>query len=162
MLRTLVCNRKHNFNKDLFERYRSQNISLVNAEGAKSALSQNTQAAGLPGASTSSFDETDRAPGRIYLRDIYPNSSILNTSSQPTVHRRFFMSYKKYMGLAPAESKSGDFVCIVFGCDKPVILRQIDDHYIFIGEVYFHGWMDGEALSLLDSGQLQAQDFEIH
>jgi hypothetical protein len=27
-----------------------------------------------------------------------------------------------------------DLVCVLFGCDVPLILRELDDHYIVIGE----------------------------
>ena len=161
-MRTLIANREIYFNQDLFDKYRSQNISLASAEGIENVPNQDLQAPSIPGATASTRDGTIQTPGCISLSDIYPRLGRDAVFTEPTRHRRFFMSYKKYMGLAPPESKAGDFVCVLFGCRLPVMLRQIDDHWIFLGAVYFHGWMDGRALSLLDSGQLHEQDFEIH
>jgi hypothetical protein len=53
----------------------------------------------------------------------------------------------KLHGLGPCEARTGDIVCILFGCSVPCILRpQYDDignitHYLFIGEVYIYGLM---------------------
>lgn len=52
-------------------------------------------------------------------------------------------------GLVPRGVKGGDLVCIIYGCNVPVILRQIEKDgktfYRLIGESYVHGAMDGEA-----------------
>lgn len=54
------------------------------------------------------------------------------------------------LGLAPKAAKQGDIICILFGCSVPVLLRkrgeEHEDGYIFIGECYLHGVMDGEAV----------------
>jgi hypothetical protein len=76
--------------------------------------------------------------------------------------RRFFISHNKYMGLAPVDIQKGDLICILFGCRVPVVLRRVEDHYIFIGPAYFHGWMNGEAVKLYQEGKLPPQDFNIH
>jgi hypothetical protein len=66
------------------------------------------------------------------------------------------------MGLAPTDVRKGDLICILFGCSFPVALRQEGYHYIFIGAVYLHGWMNGEAVELYREGKLSLQDFSIH
>jgi hypothetical protein len=38
--------------------------------------------------------------------------------------RRFFVTKRGYMGLAPHASQSGDYVFLVMGCDVPLILRK--------------------------------------
>ncbi|RFU27148.1 hypothetical protein B7463_g9190, partial [Scytalidium lignicola] len=50
-------------------------------------------------------------------------------------------------GLAPAGTRKGDLVCILFGCSVPVVLRSRDDHFEVVGECYVHGMMDGEAVA---------------
>ncbi|KAF4465746.1 ankyrin and het domain [Fusarium albosuccineum] len=52
------------------------------------------------------------------------------------------------LGLCPPETKEGDFICILYGCSVPVVLRETPDkrQMIFVGEAYVHGKMDGEAM----------------
>jgi hypothetical protein len=70
--------------------------------------------------------------------------------------RRFFTSRvssnserQSLFGLAPHDSSEDDVICILFGCSVPVVLRKVrSGRYIFIGECYVHGMMDGEAVTL--------------
>jgi hypothetical protein len=80
----------------------------------------------------------------------------------PARHRRFFISRNKFMGLGPGQMEKGDFICTLFSCPLPVVLRKVQDHYIFVGEAYFHGWMHGEPRKRAEDGSLQRQRFEIH
>lgn len=63
------------------------------------------------------------------------------------VGRRFIVSDRGYMGIAPENSKQGDIVCILVGGRAPFILRATakGGHHL-VGECYVHGIMDGEAL----------------
>ena len=81
---------------------------------------------------------------------------------QPIVWgRRFFetrakqRSQKPLFGLGNSEVRVGDMVCILFGCSVPVLLRQITQgktpEFLFVGECYVHGMMDGEAVSKFGS-----------
>jgi hypothetical protein len=57
-------------------------------------------------------------------------------------------------GLGPPGTKQGDFVCILFGCTVPVILREVNTgDMVVVGEAYIHGKMEGEAIDDLDSGE---------
>lgn len=50
-------------------------------------------------------------------------------------------------GLCPPKTKVGDFICILYGCTVPVVLREgRDGHMQLVGEAYVHGKMDGEAM----------------
>jgi Heterokaryon incompatibility protein (HET) len=46
----------------------------------------------------------------------------------------------------------GDFVCVLLGCDVPVLLRQVNDHYEVAGEVFCDGIMFGEVIEDLERG----------
>jgi hypothetical protein len=63
--------------------------------------------------------------------------------------RRPFSSTEGYVGLAPAHSKSGDIICILFGADFPFIIRKAaKGQYELVGEAFVYGIMDGEGLEL--------------
>lgn len=51
-----------------------------------------------------------------------------------------------YIGLAPQEALPGDRVCILLGCDVPLLLRPAQNHrFQVVGQCYVHGLMYGEA-----------------
>jgi hypothetical protein len=73
--------------------------------------------------------------------------------------RRFFISSSKAMGFASEEVVEGDLICIPLGCCHPVILRKVEDHYINLGEAYVDGYMYGEAMEMLETGELKLEEF---
>jgi hypothetical protein len=54
-------------------------------------------------------------------------------------------------------------VYVLLGCSVPVVLRKTGkpDEFEFVGECYFHGFMDGEALALRDGGKNTTQEFKL-
>jgi hypothetical protein len=64
-----------------------------------------------------------------------------------------------YIGAVPQNTQPGDFLCVLFGCSVPVVLRRRGQEYLFIGESYLHGFMDAEALVMQIKGELNAQNF---
>lgn len=66
-----------------------------------------------------------------------------------------------YIGAVPHNTQSGDFICVLFGCSVPVVVRKRGQEYLFIGESYLHGFMDAEALVLEMKGELNEQDFVL-
>jgi hypothetical protein len=73
-------------------------------------------------------------------------------------NRRFLLSKSllkddQLFGLAPANTRVGDIICILYGCSVPVILRRRDktpndDCFEVIGESFIYGLMDGEAFEM--------------
>jgi hypothetical protein len=61
-------------------------------------------------------------------------------------HRQFFITQDKRIGLAPLHARQGDVVCLLFGGEVPLLLREAENGYTFVGECYVHGLMDGEGL----------------
>ena len=49
------------------------------------------------------------------------------------------------IGLCPRNAEKGDYICILFGCSVPVLLRKHDHGFMLVGETYVHGKMYGEA-----------------
>lgn len=158
LLRTFVADQIP-LKSDIFEKLTA--IALPSEQRTGSLAEKYDPESGLDLGRHSPLDEVDEwyESGQRALSFPYVRS--FNEFEDRTRNRRFFMSEKKGIGLAPADSQPGDLICILFGRCLPVILRQIEGHYIYIGETYFHEWMDGEAIKLLKAGELSEQNFEI-
>ena len=51
-----------------------------------------------------------------------------------------------FVGLAPEEVRVGDTISVLVGCNHPIVLSPHGDVFRYVGECYFHGLMDGEAI----------------
>lgn len=61
--------------------------------------------------------------------------------------RSFLVTKDGYIGLAPQAVEPGDQICIVLGCDAPLILRPDEiGRRSVVGECYIHGLVDGATL----------------
>jgi hypothetical protein len=76
-------------------------------------------------------------------------------------NRSFVETEQGYYGLGPVGAKDGDIVCVLFGLDYPVVLRQVQTHYVLVGSCYVLGLMNGEAIEAVEEGNAKASDFEI-
>lgn len=77
--------------------------------------------------------------------------------------RRLFLTAAGHLAVGPAEMQKGDLVCILLGCGVPYVLRDVDDHYILVGECFVYGMMDGDYLKEgLASDSCELVDFMIH
>lgn len=64
-----------------------------------------------------------------------------------TWNRKFMVTERDSIGLAPPEAEEGDMICMLWGCSVPVILRDLGGQKCkLIGECYVHGIMHGEFL----------------
>jgi len=76
---------------------------------------------------------------------------------------RFCVSSEGFFLMAPPTARKGDIVCVLIGCDMPVILRKRSENdYIYIGNCYAHGIMQGEAMKDLAEGKYVKGEFRIH
>lgn len=98
--------------------------------------------------------------------DMYRGKKSKNTFMARTVHvctkRSFFLTKGGYMGLGPRRIKKGDVLCILLGCNVPLVLRKQDQHYILVGECYVSGIMNGEALQQTPNGVAKFEDITIY
>ena len=61
--------------------------------------------------------------------------------------RTFFSSHEGRFGLGPYNARPGDLVAVLLGCRMPMMLRTCSEGgYQVIGEAYYDGFMNGEAL----------------
>jgi hypothetical protein len=73
----------------------------------------------------------------------------------------FFINQHGYMGVSPSDAKYDDYLCIAWGAPVPFILRKCGERYKFIGEAYVHGLMHGEAIEMIEAGQLKSQYIDL-
>jgi hypothetical protein len=53
----------------------------------------------------------------------------------------------------------GDKLCVLNGWTYQVILRKIEEYYVYIGTCYVFDLMEGEAAELLKTGEREIQAF---
>ncbi|KAF5013205.1 hypothetical protein FDECE_784 [Fusarium decemcellulare] len=77
--------------------------------------------------------------------------------------RKFFITPTGYMGIGPPCMEPTDIVCVLFGGSTPYVVRptSTEGEYLFVGECYVHGLMDGEALDMYERGELTEQWFSL-
>ena len=71
-------------------------------------------------------------------------------------NRQFCATEKRYMGWAPLDAQVGDLVCVLEGEWVPFLLQPHGKMYQLIGELYIHGLMDGQAMTMKG---LKTQEF---
>lgn len=77
--------------------------------------------------------------------------------------RKFFISEKGHIGTAAGGVQAGDILVVLFGCSWFSVLRpkESGEGYTFVGEAYVDGWMQGEAMELLENKQVKSEEFLI-
>lgn len=74
------------------------------------------------------------------------------------LYRRLLMTEQGYIGMAPAEVRKADRVCLLLGCRVSVLLRKHEEgEYELVGDVYVHGIMNGRLRV-----RRKLEDYEIH
>jgi hypothetical protein len=81
----------------------------------------------------------------------------ITTARNMCQNRSFITTGRSLCGLAPLTAKAGDEIFVVLSCDRPLVLRALDDNtYKIVGEAVVPGIHAGEAVlgSLPDSVRL--------
>ncbi|KAI9657185.1 MAG: hypothetical protein M1821_003352 [Bathelium mastoideum] len=116
----------------------------------------------------SSVDSLSHYLRRKYLDGVLSEKDLVDIKdfmivwAEATRNRRFGILYRGTYVLAPAETRPSDLVCLLFECDFPVVLRKVGSHYVFIGECYVSGYMDGKAMVGLERGEREPIEFNIY
>jgi hypothetical protein len=108
------------------------------------------------------------APGETVVKymlgiEYAAHRKLLNMAINNLRKYRFCVSSDGSFVMGPPSVLKGDLVCILFGCNMPVILRETDvNRYVFVGECYVHGIMDGEAIEGMRAGKYKVKEFRIY
>jgi Heterokaryon incompatibility protein (HET) len=97
----------------------------------------------------------DEQAFKYYECSIKHSSKMERSIQNMIVNQTFFITEQGYIGIAPLTLHVGDEVWVLFGSRLPFALRPLYTtpggqnatlHYIFIGDCYVHGIMQGEAM----------------
>lgn len=91
-------------------------------------------------------------------RMFYFMPATLNPSPDPIV-RQIQGHIHGESGIGPEDVEPGDKLCVLRGCPVPVVLRQVQDQYIILGEAHAPLLMHGEAVQA--AGEREYEDFWI-
>ncbi|KAK8010301.1 HET-domain-containing protein [Apiospora arundinis] len=64
--------------------------------------------------------------------------------------RCFAISRQGMYMMVPEATKLGDYICVLWGCDIPVVLGMRDDELVLVGECYVDLLMDGQWLQSME------------
>jgi hypothetical protein len=80
-------------------------------------------------------------------------------------NRRLVTLNSGHLGLAPSIVHPGDRIFVIVGCSTPVILRGSEENentgYQVIGECYVEGFMKGECMEQVRSGNMEMRDISL-
>ncbi|KIY03459.1 uncharacterized protein Z520_00150 [Fonsecaea multimorphosa CBS 102226] len=65
-------------------------------------------------------------------------------------YKQFCVSTFGYFCLVPDLTEATDTIAIVKGLDMPIVLRPINDYYVYLGQCYIHGMMELQAGTLIE------------
>lgn len=90
---------------------------------------------------------------------------ILQTSFGAHMMGRSFCVTKKrqYIGMGSGFMDVGDVVVVPLGCNTPIILRaEGSNEYRYVGDIYIHGYMYGEAVKQVEEGRRKLEKYVLH
>lgn len=123
--RVLLCN-------VMVETAYPNNSSLPELEEAQKFLTQL--------AAQSEFSSEEFYDGRIA-------SKFLAIAVPFLSRKQFIRCASGYIGIAPPFTQAGDHVCVLLGCNTPIVLRRLQNgRFLVVGECYVYGISNGEAL----------------
>lgn len=78
--------------------------------------------------------------------------------------RCFCVTEEGSIGMGSGFMAAGDIVVIPLGCPTPVLLRPEGPRgeYRYVGDIYIHDYMDGEAVDEWKSGELELRNYVLH
>lgn len=74
---------------------------------------------------------------------------------------RIFETSNEDFSIAPRGVVPGDRVCVIEACDVPIVLREIESGYAFVGPCFVDSLMYWEAVRCLDSEESEVERFIV-
>jgi hypothetical protein len=89
------------------------------------------------------------------------SESYASLASNFCFNRSFIVTSNGRMGIGPAGTRSGHSIAVIFGGGVPYVLLEQESGWLFVGESYIHGLMDGEAVQAWQQGELMEEILEL-
>jgi hypothetical protein len=109
----------------------------------------------------SNLNQTERKMAFTEFLGKVPSLNLVNTPHLKLNDKTLFWTKQHYMGLTTQGTLPGDLVCVLAGCDFPVVLRRDGEMYRHVGPCFVHGLMNGEAAGMVQKGTSKMQEFII-
>ena len=71
--------------------------------------------------------------------------------------RRFFGTQNGTYGIGPQCMRTGDIVAVLYGGNTPYVLRPKGDKYLFMGQAYVDGIMQGQLVQEIEAGRVHEE-----
>jgi hypothetical protein len=84
-------------------------------------------------------------------------NSMLLHASVTCRQRTIFATAGGKLGVGPKDMQKHDVVTILWGTSVPIVLRPVGAHFMYLGDAYVHGIMDGEFVQ----GDINEKEFII-
>lgn len=77
--------------------------------------------------------------------------------------RCFLRTEEGRIGMGTGFMAPGDIVVVPLGCSTPILLREtgVRGEYLFVGDVYIHGYMDGKAVQKWKNGDAELKKYVL-
>ena len=87
------------------------------------------------------------------------SAHLMDQMKRATTNRRFARTqHLNMMGLMPMFTETDDTVCVVTGCQVPLVIRSLGEgRWRLVGQAYLHGLMDGLAYELVQKNQREIE-----
>ncbi|KAL4731098.1 hypothetical protein ACLX1H_000058 [Fusarium chlamydosporum] len=66
--------------------------------------------------------------------------------------RCFVVTSTGNVGIGPSDTQVGDCTAVILGSDVPYVLRRNGSSWVFIGELYLEGYMNGQVAEMMEKG----------
>jgi hypothetical protein len=104
----------------------------------------------------------DSLPSMHGIRDLRSHFLACMVDSMDIYGEEVGTGIERSLCLTPKPVKDGDWICILFGCPVPVVLRPMEGgEFELVSDCYIEGAMSGEAMAMLEHGEYEKQRFVI-
>ena len=76
--------------------------------------------------------------------------------------RSFFITKDGYLGLEPPGARSSDTICVLLGCELPLMIRRVSDQFLLVRCCYVYCMMNGESLREIQRRNVQTEMFAFY
>jgi hypothetical protein len=82
--------------------------------------------------------------------------------SPPFIGHKLCVTERNLLVLSTPFAEVGDVACMFLGGNPLYVIRPIEDgFYMFVGECYVHGFMDGEIIKEVEAGRSTFEEFKL-